>query len=177
MAYRHTKWRNWSGISKDGLKVPINKCMEMCNSPSTCTIPTEHPSLTCQPPQEGKEEERKVWWLCVWIVLAPENRGRPIRFEILNSVLLSNAILVVCARIARPSDFCSCPWRFLQLLHSMRMTCCTHGHQTPLSSFPSFLIDLRGLARETTEYPCYNPIIIPQWGCDMQHLTTQMINC
>ena len=37
----------------------------------------------------------------------------------------------------RPCNFCSCLWRFLQLFHSTRMTRCTHGHQTPISPFPS----------------------------------------
>ena len=37
----------------------------------------------------------------------------------------------------RLCNFCGCPWRFLQLLHSTRTTRCTHGHQTPLSPFPS----------------------------------------
>ena len=86
-------------------------------------------------PQEEKEE-RGVWWPCVQqVVLVPENRVWPIRFEILN-LLLSNAILVAHARMASHAIFAVVRDIFLQLLHSTRTTCCTHGHQIPLSPFP-----------------------------------------
>ena len=98
-------------------------------------------SLTCQTPQEGKEE-RGVWWPCVQWVVVPENRVWPI---ILN-LLLSNAILVVHAHMAGHTVFVVVRDIFFAIIafHENDLLYAW----SPDPSFPLPFLFLRGLARK-----------------------------